>query len=66
VDLIALGIDDARASLIARFEAYFSFECFDLVFVEDATVLVAELDALFFREDGQLFSLRRRGDLRLF
>jgi hypothetical protein len=33
VYLIALLIDDARACLIPRFEAYFSFECFDLVVV---------------------------------
>jgi hypothetical protein len=64
VDLVALGVDDARARLVAGFEADFVGERGDFVFVEDAAVFVAGFYAFFFGDDGEVACGRDGGVLR--
>lgn len=59
VDLVALGIDNACPCLVARFEADLVGESSNLLFVEDAAILVTVLDALFFRDDREIRGNRR-------
>lgn len=51
VQLVAQGIDDARAGLIARLEGDFARELFDLLFVEEVAVFVPVFDLFFVADD---------------
>lgn len=54
VDLVALSIHDAGSSLVAGLETDLPGESFNLILIEDATVLVTVLHALFLGNDREV------------
>jgi hypothetical protein len=66
VDFVTGLVDETRASLVARGEGDFAFHCFDLLFVEQVAVLIAELDFLFGGGAGGYDWLFLRSDVDVF
>src|SRR3569833_1776594 len=51
-NLVAIGVDDARARFVARAKLHLAFERLDLLLVQKIAVLVPVLDALLARQDA--------------
>lgn len=65
-DLVALGVDDAGARLVARLELDLALERLDLLLVQEVAVLVAVLDVLLLADQALVGRQRRaRHVLRL-